>query len=86
MAFKGESDDIRSSLSYKLKRILRYRAREVFGTDPYVHDDPDLTSLDEVLERADLLIIGAPHRAYADIETDTPIVDIWNLRGNGVRV
>jgi len=86
MAFKGESDDIRSSLSYKLKRILRYRAKDVLGTDPYVHDDPDLTSLDEVLERADLLIIGAPHRVYADIETDKPIVDIWNLRGNGVRV
>ena len=86
MAFKGESDDIRSSLSYKLKRILRYRAKEVLATDPYVSDDPDLTSLDEVLERADLLIVGAPHRAYADIETDTPIVDIWNLRGNGVRV
>ena len=26
MAFKGESDDIRSSLSYKLKRILEFRA------------------------------------------------------------
>ena len=26
MAFKEESDDIRSSLSYKLKRILRLRA------------------------------------------------------------
>ena len=26
MAFKGESDDIRSSLSYKLKRILRFKA------------------------------------------------------------
>ena len=26
MAFKGESDDIRSSLSYKLKRILQFKA------------------------------------------------------------
>lgn len=86
MAFKGESDDIRSSLSYKLKRILRYSAKEVLATDPYVRDDPDLTSLEEVLEQSDLLIVGAPHRVYAEIETDTPIVDIWNLRGNGVLV
>ena len=27
MSFKAESDDIRSSLSYKLKRILRFKAR-----------------------------------------------------------
>ena len=27
MAFKGESDDNRSSLSYKLKRVLNVRAR-----------------------------------------------------------
>ncbi len=26
MAFKAESDDIRSSLAYKLKRILRFKA------------------------------------------------------------
>ncbi len=36
MAFKGESDDNRSSLSYKLKRVLRVRAASVLTTDPYV--------------------------------------------------
>ena len=86
MAFKGESDDIRSSLSYKLKRLLRFRARTVLCTDPHVQDDPYLVPLEEVLTRADLLIIGAPHQIYADLETDLPIVDIWNLRGEGVRV
>ena len=86
MAFKAGSDDTRSSLSYKLKRILRYKAANVLGTDPYVTDDPYLVPIDEILERSDLLIIGAPHRLYADLETDLPIVDIWNLRGDGVRV
>jgi UDP-N-acetyl-D-mannosaminuronic acid dehydrogenase len=86
MAFKGESDDIRSSLSYKLKRILRYKAGGVLGTDPYVVDDPDLVPLPDVLEKSDLLIVGAPHAVYRDIETDTPVVDIWNVLGNGVRV
>ena len=35
MAFKAESDDTRSSLSYKLKRLLRFRAARVLCTDPY---------------------------------------------------
>lgn len=86
MAFKGESDDIRSSLSYKLKRILRFKAKEVLTTDPYVHDDDSLVPLDEVLERCDLLLIGAPHRAYVDLATDRPVVDVWGLLGQGVRV
>ncbi|HXY92572.1 MAG TPA: nucleotide sugar dehydrogenase [Acidimicrobiia bacterium] len=86
MAFKGESDDIRSSLSYKLKRILRFKAGEVLCTDPYVTVDPELLPLDEVCRRADLLVIGAPHKVYADVEFRVPVVDIWNLLGSGVRV
>ncbi|MGI8685937.1 MAG: nucleotide sugar dehydrogenase [Acidimicrobiales bacterium] len=85
MAFKAESDDIRSSLSYKLKRILRFKAGAVLCTDPYVTVDPNLVTLDEVLEKADLLIVGAPHRTYAALTPSQPVVDIWNLFGNGVR-
>jgi UDP-N-acetyl-D-mannosaminuronic acid dehydrogenase len=86
MAFKGESDDTRSSLAYKLKRILRFKAKVVLSTDPYVKTDRALVPFDEVIERSDLLVIGAPHRRYADFQTDKPIIDIWGLRGNGVRV
>ncbi len=39
MAFKGESDDNRSSLSYKLKRVLKVRAAGVLTTDPFVAVD-----------------------------------------------
>jgi UDP-N-acetyl-D-mannosaminuronic acid dehydrogenase len=85
MAFKGESDDIRSSLSYKLKRLLRFKAARVLCTDPLVSVDPDLTPLEDVLAASDVLIIGAPHRVYKDFETDRPVVDMWNLRGQGVR-
>jgi UDP-N-acetyl-D-mannosaminuronic acid dehydrogenase len=86
MAFKGESDDTRSSLSYKLKRILRFRAREVLCTDPFVSVDPDLLPRDEVIDRSDILIIAAPHVEYRRIETDKPVVDIWNTLGHGSRV
>lgn len=86
MAFKGESDDIRSSLSYKLKRILRFKARRVLCSDPFVRNDDSLMPLEQVLEEADLLLIGAPHRVYSHLSVDTPVVDIWGLLGKGVRV
>lgn len=85
MAFKAESDDIRSSLSYKLKRILRFKAARVLTHDPYVTVDPDLVVLDEILTQADLLIIATPHSVYRDFETTKPVIDIWNLREHGVR-
>jgi UDP-N-acetyl-D-mannosaminuronic acid dehydrogenase len=86
MAFKGGSDDTRSSLSYKLKRILAFKAGAVLTTDPYVRTDPQLRPLDEVLEAADLLVIGAPHPEYRDLVTGKPVADIWNVLGKGVRV
>jgi len=85
MAFKAESDDIRSSLSYKLKRILRFKAARVLTHDPYVTVDPDLVALDALLTEADLLIIATPHSVYRDFETTKPVIDIWNLRDQGVR-
>ncbi|GAB2447332.1 nucleotide sugar dehydrogenase [Nocardioides hungaricus] len=83
MAFKAESDDRRSSLSYRLKRVLSFRAGRVLTTDPYVADDPDLRPLERVLAEADLLVVGAPHAAYRDLVVDQPVVDVWNLRGEG---
>jgi UDP-N-acetyl-D-mannosaminuronic acid dehydrogenase len=83
MAFKGESDDIRSSLSYKLRRILDFRAKEVLCTDPYVTVDPSLVPLETVLAQSDLLILAAPHRAYAGLETALPVADVWNFLGRG---
>lgn len=86
MAFKGESDDIRSSLSYKLRRILQFRCREVLCADPYVSVDPKLSSQDDVIANADVLVIGAPHERYRELRTDKPLVDIWGITSQGVRV
>lgn len=83
MAFKSESDDVRSSLSYKLRRILRFKAAEVLCHDPYVRGDDTLRPLDEVMERSDVLILAAPHRCYDGLKTDIPVVDIWGRRGQG---
>lgn len=88
MAFKAESDDIRSSLSYKLRRVLKFKAKAVLSTDPYVGEDVDdtLLPLDTVLEKADLLVIATPHAEYRGLRTDKPVADVWNILGNGVIV
>jgi UDP-N-acetyl-D-mannosaminuronic acid dehydrogenase len=86
MAFKGGSDDIRSSLSYKLRRVLSFKAKHVLTTDPHVTVDPTLLPLQHVLDHSDLLIIATPHREYRDLVIDKPVADVWNLLGNGVRV
>ena len=86
MAFKGGSDDIRSSLSYKLKRILSFKAKSVLTTDPYVTEDPDLVPLEETLERADLLVIAAPHPEYRGLRANTPIVDVWHVVAEPVQI
>jgi len=86
MAFKADSDDIRSSLAYKLRRILRFKSKQVLCTDPLVTVDADLLPLDEVVERSDVLVIGAPHTEYRGLTFDKPVVDVWNVLGNGVLV
>jgi UDP-N-acetyl-D-mannosaminuronic acid dehydrogenase len=81
MAFKAGSDDIRSSLSYKLKRVLKFRAKKVLTTDPMVPNsvDKDLIPLDQLLLESDILILATPHSEYKDIVTDKPLVDMWGI-------
>jgi UDP-N-acetyl-D-mannosaminuronic acid dehydrogenase len=85
MAFKGDSDDQRESLSYKLKKILEIESKEVLCTDPFVKDHT-LVCVDEVLNNSDILILGAPHSLYKDLEIDCSLkvlVDVWNFFGKG---
>ena len=86
MAFKAESDDIRSSLSYKLKRILRFKAESVLCADSLVHDDASLVSEDELINQVDLVVIGAPHSRYASLKISQQVIDIWNIRKQGVLI
>lgn len=80
MAFKSESDDKRSSLSYKLKKVLGIEAQEVLTTDPFVLDDPEIRPLEEILANSDVLILCAPHKAYKNIDIrGRKVIDIWNF-------
>ena len=86
MAFKAESDDIRASLSFKLRKLLEWAGATVLATDEYVIDDR-LVPLQEVLDHADTIVVGAPHRAYRALDlSGREVVDIWNATGRGIRL
>jgi UDP-N-acetyl-D-mannosaminuronic acid dehydrogenase len=86
MAFKGDSDDPRTSLSYKLRKLAAFKGAKVLCTDPYVADET-LVPLERVLAEADTLILAAPHRVYSGLAIDgQTVVDIWNLGGRGIRL
>jgi UDP-N-acetyl-D-mannosaminuronic acid dehydrogenase len=84
MAFKAESDDMRSSLSYKLRKLLAWAGATVVCTDPYVADER-LTTLDCVLEESEILILGVPHKAYRSLDIGgKDVVDVWGALGQGI--
>jgi len=86
MAFKAESDDTRASLSYKLRKRLSWAGARVLATDPYVDDDR-LVTLDCVLSESDILVLGAPHRAYRNLTIGgKDVVDVWGVLGQGIRL
>jgi UDP-N-acetyl-D-mannosaminuronic acid dehydrogenase len=86
MAFKADSDDKRASLSYKLKRMLEVEAEEVLCSDPYIAD-PRFVLPEELIARADTVVLGAPHKQYAQLTFgDKRVVDIWNFYGRGGQI
>ena len=85
MAFKAESDDIRESLSFKLRKILEVEVKEVICSDILVQHE-GLVSEQILIERSDVIIIGAPHQRYKTLDYQGKFVfDIWNLTGKGIR-
>jgi len=87
MAFKPDSDDVRSSLSYKLKKVLEFRAKSVLCTDPFVNTDSGLLPAAEVVEKSDLLVLCTPHSQYKELDLKgRPLIDVWGFRSTGVLV
>jgi UDP-N-acetyl-D-mannosaminuronic acid dehydrogenase len=80
MSFKPGIDDIRSSLSYKVKKHMALYARDVLCTDPYVNEDKSLLPLQEVLDRADILVLCTCHDQYRNLDfKGKPVVDVWGF-------
>ena len=85
MAFKADIDDNRSSLSYKLRKLLVFKAARVLCSDPYVVDER-LVLQEQLLKESDVVIVATPHSVYRTLSFSQPVVDIWNLYGDGVLI
>ena len=85
MAFKANIDDTRSSLAYKLRKLLMFKCADVLISDPYVRDYR-LVSQSEVLKSADVIIIGAPHAVYSELDSEKEIIDIWGIRNTSTLI
>ena len=84
MAFKANNDDKRSSLSYKLRKMLQIDARCVYCTDLYLHEE-DFIEPNELIEKSDIIIVATPHKEYSQLQIDDQkiLVDIWNFYNRG---
>ena len=82
MAFKPGCDDIRDSLSYRMKNILENEVKEVLCSDSYVKSR-QFVSAEELLKKSDIIILMTPHDQYKELKIKKPFVDIWNFWGKG---
>lgn len=83
MTFKANNDDIRESLSYKLKKLLEIEAKKVLCSDVYVHEK-DFVTPQVLVRESDIVILATPHKEYAGLDVGGKImVDIWNFYGKG---
>jgi len=84
MAFKADIDDPRDSLSFKLRNMLEIEAKEVLCSDSYIKRD-DFVSAEDLIKNSDIIILGVPHKQYANlvIPKEKVLVDIWNFFGGG---
>lgn len=78
MAFKGNSDDPRDSLAFKLRKLLALECRRVLCTDVYIRD-ASFVPLEVALREADIFFVGACHDEYRELEIDRPVVDVFGF-------
>src|SRR5581483_8078206 len=95
LAFKADTDDIRESLSFKVrKELLRERA-QVTLHDPYVKEYSNQKiekNVYKALENADVIFLTTKHKEYrklnikkikAIVKKNCIVCDIWNILGTG---
>lgn len=76
MAFKPDNDDIRESLSFKIRKLLEIKMADVLVTDEFAQG---MMPLDEFMKSAEGIIVGVPHSAYRTLQLNCPYVDCWGF-------
>jgi len=92
LAFKPEIDDIRESLSFKIRKALLREHSKVVLHDPFVKEYPNqsvTTNFKEALVGAQVVILATRHSYYEKkkryilsvLGENTYVCDIWNVFG-----
>lgn len=92
LAFKPEIDDIRESLSFKIRKALLREHAKVVLHDPYVKEYSQqevFNHLEDALKGANIVIVATRHKVYEKekikiikmLSNKTYICDIWNIFG-----
>lgn len=86
MAFKADIDDVRESLSFKVRKAFARERAVVHAHDPYAPDF--IAPLRDVLSDADVVFIAQRHRPYrgpelrealAVAKPSATVCDLWNV-------
>jgi UDP-N-acetyl-D-mannosaminuronic acid dehydrogenase len=85
MTFKREVDDTRDSLAFKLRKLLTFRGVRVLASDAFA-TDPSFVTLEQLMAESDIIVLGAPHEAYRDLQlpADKEVVDVWGFFGGRI--
>lgn len=91
LAFKSEIDDIRESLSFKVRKALLRERAKVFLHDPfvktYVNQEIE-KDVYKIIEGADVLFVATNHKEYKSLDIrkikkrvakNCVICDVWNV-------
>ena len=80
MAFKAETDDIRDSLSIKLKNYLHKRGFKFYCSDPYFKDKQIINSK-SLIQKSDIIVVATPHLEYKNLKLpkNKILIDVWGI-------
>jgi UDP-N-acetyl-D-mannosaminuronic acid dehydrogenase len=70
ISYKGNVNDIRGSPGLKIFDILKEHKTETYVFDPNVPEKSTTTTLNEILEKSDYLILATAHDEFKEINAE----------------
>ncbi len=79
LSFKADNDDIRESLSFRVKKACEFRGAKTLCHDPYL---PEMSvPMEKLLSECEVVILCTPHGEYKSLKLKQPVVDVWAFFG-----
>lgn len=79
LAYKADVDDIRESPSFEIIALLKKRGAGLSVYDPYVREKSTVSSLNELLKKAEYLLITTDHSEFREM-------DLEKLKQNNIKI